>query len=99
MLVRRFPFHHDLCCNLATSHFPLLLTSFLLLETRVVGGRSGLLDILRVIPESVIYSYGTILLDLLSGKHIPPSHAPDLIRRKNVDGFIIEGQYANDDAT
>ncbi|WOH00624.1 hypothetical protein DCAR_0934458 [Daucus carota subsp. sativus] len=28
----------------------------------------------RVIPESVIYSYGTILLDLLSGKHIPPSH-------------------------
>lgn len=28
----------------------------------------------RVIPESVIYSYGTVLLDLLSGKHIPPSH-------------------------
>lgn len=27
-----------------------------------------------VIPESVIYSYGTILIDLLSGKHIPPSH-------------------------
>lgn len=28
----------------------------------------------RVIPESVVYSFGTILLDLLSGKHIPPSH-------------------------
>lgn len=28
----------------------------------------------RVIPESVTYSYGTVLLDLLSGKHIPPSH-------------------------
>lgn len=28
----------------------------------------------RIIPESVIYSYGTVLLDLLSGKHIPPSH-------------------------
>ncbi|CAM0956113.1 unnamed protein product [Alopecurus aequalis] len=28
----------------------------------------------RVIAESVIYSYGTVLLDLLSGKHIPPSH-------------------------
>lgn len=28
----------------------------------------------RVIPESVIYSYGTVLLDLLSGKQIPPSH-------------------------
>lgn len=25
-------------------------------------------------PESVVYSYGTLLLDLLSGKHIPPSH-------------------------
>ncbi|XP_020094369.1 probable serine/threonine-protein kinase At4g35230 isoform X1 [Ananas comosus] len=52
----------------------------------------------RVIPESVIYSYGTVLLDLLSGKHIPPSHkatygflllsltfqALDLIRGKNI---------------
>lgn len=28
----------------------------------------------RVTPESVVYSFGTILLDLLSGKHIPPSH-------------------------
>ena len=28
----------------------------------------------RVTPESVMYSYGTLLLDLLSGKHIPPSH-------------------------
>lgn len=28
----------------------------------------------RIIAESVIYSYGTVLLDLLSGKHIPPSH-------------------------
>ncbi|CAN1826926.1 Serine/threonine-protein kinase BSK6, partial [Linum perenne] len=29
----------------------------------------------RVTPESVVYSFGTLLLDLLSGKHIPPSHA------------------------
>jgi hypothetical protein len=28
----------------------------------------------RVTPESVIYSFGTLLLDHLSGKHIPPSH-------------------------
>lgn len=27
-----------------------------------------------MIPESVVYSFGTLLLDLLSGKHIPPSH-------------------------
>jgi BR-signaling kinase len=34
----------------------------------------------RVIPESVVYSFGTLLLDLLSGKHIPPSHvsAPNM---------------------
>ncbi|KAE9597397.1 hypothetical protein Lal_00030034 [Lupinus albus] len=56
----------------------------------------------RIIPESVIFSYGTVLLDLLSGKHIPPSHALDLIRGKNVLLLLdssLEGQYANDDAT
>jgi BR-signaling kinase len=56
----------------------------------------------RVIPESVIFSYGTILLDLLSGKHIPPSHALDIIRGKNALLLMdssLEGQYANDDAT
>lgn len=31
----------------------------------------------RVIPESVVYSFGTLLLDLLSGKHIPPSHVSE----------------------
>ncbi|KAF9625945.1 hypothetical protein IFM89_027813 [Coptis chinensis] len=56
----------------------------------------------RVIPESAIYSYGTVLLDLLSGKHIPPSHALDLIRGKNVLLLMdssLEGQYTNEDAT
>ncbi|KAL1220483.1 Serine/threonine-protein kinase BSK2 [Cardamine amara subsp. amara] len=56
----------------------------------------------RVIPESVIFSYGTILLDLLSGKHIPPSHALDIIRGKNALLLMdssLEGQYANEDAT
>lgn len=28
----------------------------------------------KVTPESVVYSFGALLLDLLSGKHIPPSH-------------------------
>ncbi|KAG0564746.1 hypothetical protein M758_8G131300 [Ceratodon purpureus] len=54
----------------------------------------------RVTPESVIYSYGTVLLDLLSGKHIPPSHALDLIRGKNMlllmDSYL-EGQFSSDD--
>ncbi|KAL4600298.1 hypothetical protein ACB092_11G188700 [Castanea dentata] len=56
----------------------------------------------RVIPESVVYSYGTVLLDLLSGKHIPPSHALDLIRGKNLALLLdssLEGQYAQEDAT
>ncbi|KAF3638709.1 putative serine/threonine-protein kinase [Capsicum baccatum] len=56
----------------------------------------------RVIAESVMYSYGTVLLDLLSGKHIPPSHALDLIRGKNVLLLMdssLEGQYADEDAT
>ncbi|XP_058204562.1 serine/threonine-protein kinase BSK2 [Rhododendron vialii] len=56
----------------------------------------------RVIPESVAYSYGTVLLDLLSGKHIPPSHALDLIRGKNALLLMdssLEGQYVDEDAT
>lgn len=32
----------------------------------------------KVTPESVVYSFGALLLDLLSGKHIPPSHVSDL---------------------
>lgn len=56
----------------------------------------------RVIPESVIYSYGTVLLDLLSGKHIPPSHALDIIRGKNVLVLMdssLKGQYVDEDAS
>ncbi|KAL3639461.1 Serine/threonine-protein kinase bsk6 [Castilleja foliolosa] len=56
----------------------------------------------RVTPESVVYSFGTILLDLLSGKHIPPSHALDLIRGKNFLNLMdscLEGHFSNDDGT
>lgn len=56
----------------------------------------------RISPESVIYSFGTLLLDLLSGKHIPPSHALDLIRAKNFQMLIdsnLEGRFSNDDGT
>lgn len=54
----------------------------------------------RITAQSVTYSFGTILIDLLSGKHIPPSHALDLIRSKNIlllmDSYL-EGKYSNDD--
>uniref|UniRef100_A0A7N0U130 non-specific serine/threonine protein kinase n=1 Tax=Kalanchoe fedtschenkoi TaxID=63787 RepID=A0A7N0U130_KALFE len=56
----------------------------------------------RVTPESVIYSFGTLLLDLLSGKHIPPSHALDLIRDRNIQMLTdscLEGQFSIDDGT
>ncbi|MCD7447018.1 Serine/threonine-protein kinase bsk5 [Datura stramonium] len=56
----------------------------------------------RVTSESVVYSFGTMLLDLLSGKHIPPSHALDLIRVKNLSMLMdscLEGDFSNDDGT
>ncbi|KAF4349449.1 hypothetical protein CsatB_029959 [Cannabis sativa] len=56
----------------------------------------------RVTSESVVYSFGTLLLDLLSGKHIPPSHALDLIRGKNISMLMdscLEGHFSNDDGT
>ncbi|KAJ8551070.1 hypothetical protein K7X08_000440 [Anisodus acutangulus] len=56
----------------------------------------------RVTAESVVYSFGTMLLDLLSGKHIPPSHALDLIRGKNFLMLMdssMEGHFSNDDGT
>uniref|UniRef100_A0A7N0U5A9 non-specific serine/threonine protein kinase n=1 Tax=Kalanchoe fedtschenkoi TaxID=63787 RepID=A0A7N0U5A9_KALFE len=56
----------------------------------------------RVTPESVVYSFGTLLLDLLSGKHIPPSHALDLIRGKNYAMLMdscLDAHVLNDDRT
>ncbi|KAG4973974.1 hypothetical protein JHK87_030795 [Glycine soja] len=56
----------------------------------------------RITAESVVYSFGTLLLDLLSGKHIPPSHALDLIQGKNfllLMDSCLEGHFSNDDGT
>ncbi|XP_062100964.1 serine/threonine-protein kinase BSK5-like [Humulus lupulus] len=54
----------------------------------------------RVTPESVVYSFGMLFLDLLSGKHIPL--ALDLIRGKNflmLMDSALEGNFSNDDGT
>ncbi|XAR61562.1 Non-specific serine/threonine protein kinase [Bertholletia excelsa] len=56
----------------------------------------------RVTRESVIFSFGTVLLDLLSGKHIPPSHALDMIRGKNISILMdshLEGNFSTEEAT
>ncbi|KAG9443142.1 hypothetical protein H6P81_018996 [Aristolochia fimbriata] len=56
----------------------------------------------RVTPESVIFSFGTVLLDLLSGKHIPPSHALDMIRGKNILLLMdshLEGNFSTEEGT
>ncbi|TVU31846.1 hypothetical protein EJB05_23548, partial [Eragrostis curvula] len=56
----------------------------------------------RVTQESVIFSFGTVLLDLLSGKRIPPSHALDIMRGKNIQALMdshLEGNYSTEVAT
>ncbi|RLN38926.1 putative serine/threonine-protein kinase [Panicum miliaceum] len=56
----------------------------------------------RVTPESVIFSFGTVLLDLLSGKRIPPSHALDIMRGRNIQAVMdshLEGNYSTEVAT
>ncbi|XP_048431703.1 serine/threonine-protein kinase BSK1 isoform X2 [Pyrus x bretschneideri] len=56
----------------------------------------------RVTPETVTFSFGTVLLDLLSGKHIPPSHAIDMIRGKNILLLMdshLEGKFSTEEAT
>ncbi|CAL5382979.1 unnamed protein product [Camellia sinensis] len=52
--------------------------------------------------EGVIYSFGTLLLDVLSGKHIPPSYAFDLIRDRNLEMLtdsFLEGKFSDDART
>ncbi|XP_004291229.1 PREDICTED: probable serine/threonine-protein kinase At4g35230 [Fragaria vesca subsp. vesca] len=56
----------------------------------------------RVTPESVTFSFGTVLLDLLSGKHIPPSHALEMIRGRNILLLMdshLEGNFSTEEAT
>ncbi|XP_010553059.1 PREDICTED: probable serine/threonine-protein kinase At5g41260 [Tarenaya hassleriana] len=55
-----------------------------------------------VMPESVIFSFGTILLDLMSGRHIPPYHALDLFKGKNLLVLMdsaLDGRFSDEDRT
>ncbi|KAJ0249538.1 BSK9 [Hirschfeldia incana] len=55
-----------------------------------------------VMPESVIFSFGNLLLDLMSGRHIPPNHALDMFRGKNylvLMDSALDGQYSDEDMT
>ncbi|KAH0876371.1 hypothetical protein HID58_063765 [Brassica napus] len=54
----------------------------------------------RITAESVIYSFGILLLDIFAGKHIPPSHALDLIRDRNLQKLAdscLKGQLSDSD--
>ncbi|KAL0700442.1 hypothetical protein Bca4012_056564 [Brassica carinata] len=52
----------------------------------------------RITAESVIYSFGILLLDIFTGKHIPPSHALDLIRDRNLlADSCLKGQFSDSD--
>ncbi|KAM0942294.1 putative transferase, protein kinase RLK-Pelle-RLCK-XII-1 family [Dioscorea sansibarensis] len=51
----------------------------------------------RITSESVIFSFGNVLLDLMSGKQIPPDHALDMIMSNNMRTFLdsrLKGQYS-----
>ncbi|GMP43436.1 hypothetical protein CsSME_00012798 [Camellia sinensis var. sinensis] len=46
--------------------------------------------------------FGTLLVDVLSGKHIPPSYALDLIRDRNLEMLtdsFLEGKFSDDART
>ncbi|EAZ16855.1 serine/threonine-protein kinase BSK1-2-like [Oryza sativa Japonica Group] len=56
----------------------------------------------RVTLESVVFSFGTILIDLLSGKRIPPTLALDMIRSRSIQAIMetnLEGKYSIEEAT
>ncbi|CAH2051490.1 unnamed protein product [Thlaspi arvense] len=53
-------------------------------------------------PESVMFRFGTVLVDLLSGKQIPPNHALEMIHEKNVTELIdpnLKGNFSGVEAT
>ncbi|CAI9106886.1 OLC1v1006129C2 [Oldenlandia corymbosa var. corymbosa] len=55
----------------------------------------------RITAESVAFSFGTLLIDLLAGKHIPPSHVLHLLHGKNIQVLVdsfLEDDFSNDDA-
>ncbi|XP_010468695.2 PREDICTED: probable inactive receptor-like kinase SSP [Camelina sativa] len=53
-------------------------------------------------PGNVTYRFGIILLNLLTGVQIPPSHAPEVIRGMSVTHLMdpnLLGKYSDEEAT
>ncbi|XP_010490349.1 PREDICTED: probable inactive receptor-like kinase SSP [Camelina sativa] len=53
-------------------------------------------------PKNVTYRFGTILVNLISGKQIPPSHALEMILGKTLDQLMdpyLKGRISMDEAT
>ncbi|CAN7051061.1 unnamed protein product [Brassica oleracea var. botrytis] len=69
-------------------------------STNLVFAPPEYLRLGTLVPESSIFSFGTLLLDLMSGKHIPPNHALDLFRGKNylvLMDSALDGQFSDED--
>ncbi|KAG7579446.1 Protein kinase-like domain superfamily [Arabidopsis thaliana x Arabidopsis arenosa] len=51
---------------------------------------------------NVTYRFGTILLNLLTGVEIPPSHAPEMINGKDITDLMdpnLKGKFSKEEAT
>ncbi|XP_010468681.1 PREDICTED: probable inactive receptor-like kinase SSP [Camelina sativa] len=54
-----------------------------------------------VSPKSVTYRFGTILVNLLTGKQTPPSNVPEMINGKDVTELIdpnLKGKFSTEEA-
>ncbi|CAL9223279.1 unnamed protein product, partial [Arabidopsis halleri] len=52
-------------------------------------------------PKSVTYRFGTILVNLLTGKQVPPSHASEMINGKDVTELMdpnLKGKFSTEEA-
>lgn len=61
-------------------------------STNLVFAPPEYLRLGTLVPESSIFSFGTLLLDLMSGKHIPPNHVTlSSHSRQLISMFVTQG--------